>query len=390
MSDVLFVRPRPRPSEEPEERQFKLVNQGWYRTYLYMQHDHNKIPILVGDMVFVFKSPRDRHTNHGCLITRSLPSLNTLLRDPNVIDVVTPTNIWAAFKYLGVCAFERPHWRREEKLIRQMRLIIGGTLRVLDVFADLPTLTDPDSKPGPTQTLCSGRYCFLWLRPCGFNSKGDIVMRDPQTNNNSIDDLKAGMSYSDWQSALGLDENKRTENTDVAAAADDDDGLDAYYYRDPFELGHLRDQSMDANEERLRKAREAAEKLRTEALKTNAKRTFWQYIPIATDTMNLASIEMPRVNHEGEAVDEHIPNAVIKPFTLYPDTIYVGRVMDMHYGSMVLMPGKVWRHCVFGPPVIVGSDTLDQNRQAVYDYRENMTRWRPQSRVIHVDATDCQ
>jgi hypothetical protein len=360
--------PLARPLEEVENRQFKQINQPIDKEYFYVPHDGCKIPIVPCDPVFHFKSPKHRHMNNKTLILRSLAGLNTLLREPRVAEAVSPEGIWAAFKYLGMCNAERPHWIREAQGLRRIRITYSGCARVLDIFAELSSLADPEPC---LDEYPYERFLYLWLRPCGFNEKNEIVLKDPpQGEPNQQDPQFTQRELDD----LFLPDRKH-DDTD---RMDNDDDL----YFDPFG-----DQSRDGYA--LTRQRAAEEQKRAEERKKAAelaaqhdhKRCFWQFVPVATTTQRLQTLTLPQLAEDGTADLTKVPEYC---FEKYRNVLYLGRVVADWRGTNVHIRGNTWRHLVFGPPVTAAEDP----DKAMAAYLKTMVEVRPHTRVIHVDATN--
>lgn len=358
--------PLARPLEEVENRQFKQINQPIDKEYFYVPHDGCKIPIVPCDPVFHFKSPKHRHMNNQTLILRSLTGLNTLLREPRVASVISPEGIWAAFKYLGMCNAERPHFWRAEPLLRRIRITYSGCARVLDMFATLESLVAPD---GPRLAEWPfERFLYLWLRPCGFNTNNEIVLKEPP------------------QSAVVQDPDFTQRELDNLFLPDhkhdvSGDKNDEALYWDPFgdhsQDGHAMTRQRAAEEQKRAEERKKAAEA---AAQHDHRRVFLQYVPIATTTQRLHDLQLPHLAEDGT------PDYTAPPeycFRKYPNVIYLGRVITDWRGTNVHIYDTTWRHLVFGPAVTSATGT-DPPMQ---DYLKTMTEVRPHTRVIHVDAT---
>lgn len=368
--------PLARPLEEVENRQFKQINQPIDREYFYVPHDGCKIPIVPCDPVFHFKSPKHRHMNNQTLILRSLAGLNTLLREPRVAETIGPEGIWAAFKYLGMCNAERPHWRRNAGNVRRIRITYSGCARVLDIFADLQSLVAPE---GPSLADHPyERFLYLWLRPCGFNDKNEIILKDPEKKGSD-----AGLPDDPDFTQRELDDlflPDRGDNEDRKLFDDDHDDNDLYY--DPFgdhsRDGHAVTRQRAAEEQKRAEERKKAAEA---AARHDHRRRFWQFVPVATTTQRLHTLHLPRLDADGTPDDTAPPEYC---FTKYPNVLYLGRVVADWRGTNAHIRGNTWRHLVFGPAVTTAAPADDA---PLFAYLKTMTEVRPHTRVVHVDAT---
>jgi hypothetical protein len=360
--------PLARPLEEVENRQFKQTNQPVDREYFYVPHDGCRIPVVPCDPVFHFKSPKHRHMNNQTLILRSLAGLNTLLREPHVSPrVIGPEGIWAAFKYIGLCNAERNHWRRHADGVRRVRITYSGCARVLDMFATLSSLVLPEPCIAPDPYH---RFLYLWLRPCGFNARNEIVLKEP-TSSEDVSDF----------TARELDE-LLLHGDDRKHGSDNDDN-DELLYLDPF--GDHSQDGLALTRQRAaeKRKREEEQKQAAElAAEHDHKRWFWQFVPVATTSQRLHDLELPKLAEDGSVPD---PADTEFCFRKYPNVVYIGRVVTDWRGTNVHIYGNTWRHLVFGPPV-TASDR--DHPTAMEAYLKTMTEVRPHTRVVHVDATN--
>jgi hypothetical protein len=365
--------PQNRPLLEVESQQFKQINYAEGRNYLYVPHNGHKIPIVPCDVVFNFKSPvhRVKSQQQKVLILRSLPALNCLLRERKVADAVGLKGIYEAFKYLGVCAVERPHWRTTEQAIRVINITYAGCMRMLDIFADLDSLVTDE--PGPEDDAFP-RFLFLWLRPCGFNKDGQIVLKDFPDDHAHVEDDATDVLFGE------------PEEEDKHAADPDND--EALYYRDPFAMDQSRE-AMDPVELERRRAEVEAKRLE-EIKRDHHRRVFWQYVPIATKTQDLRSITLDKYDDQGLSLDPELHSEHDHCFVKYPHTIYLGKVSSVVRGIVELARGNNWRHMSFGPPVFEGNNHTEHNAAAIREYLIAMSQARPKARVLQVDATGCQ
>lgn len=128
----------------------------------YNNHDQNSIIILPGDLLFAFQSPHHQHTMHETLILRSLPALNTLLREIGGTKI-TQDEICDSFKFIGSCLQD---WALdyETPWLRGIDIVHGGCMKVVNIFDDLT-----QKEPKLPKTL--PRHAYLWLRPCILDPK---------------------------------------------------------------------------------------------------------------------------------------------------------------------------------------------------------------------------
>lgn len=138
------------------EKQLVTTRGHLAHKHLYNQHDQNTIIVLPGDLLFAFQSPHHEHTSNETLILRSLPSLNTLLREAG--ESLTPEDIVSAFKFIGACVYD---WgvSDEMPLLRGINIVHSGCMKVVNIFDDVTV-----KQPGLPKTL--PRHAYLWLRPC--------------------------------------------------------------------------------------------------------------------------------------------------------------------------------------------------------------------------------
>ena len=381
-----YVPPKSK-QDEVENKQFKQTNEPLERLYFYVPHDGTPLIPLVADIVFHFVSPKDRHFSNGTLILRSLVAMNTLLREPRTAHVATPELVYRWFKYMGVCHTEREHFRRTEKRIRRINITFAGCMRLLDVFAELHTLLDVTGVGPQPPEDCSFQYLYLWLRPCGFDAEGRIVLRDT-VSNDAVNTAETGSLVED---------TKHNNHTS------DDYGYDfttpdvVYHtdaFDDPFDNEHrdVGDGLGKAEREKKRKEEEEAKKKQeAERFVNEQPDVFWQWVPFAFPfpLARLYGVQWPRVDPKtGGAVpvthDEKTQPDY--PFRKYPNLLYIGRAMTGVRGDAKYATGDVWRNLVFGPPVQTNKSAWE-GMIVTQNFEKIMRDVRPLCRVIHVDAT---
>lgn len=273
------------------EKQLVTVKGHLAYKHLYNQHDQNTIIILPGDLLFAFQSPHHEHTSNETLILRSLPSLNTLLRE--VGDAISAEEIIASFKFIGSCLCD---WAvsDETPFLRGIDIVHSGYMKVVNVFDDVTQRTPMLAKTLP-------RHAFLWLRPC---------MMDPQT--------QRVVPYN----AAVVPMNRGPGAAAVAAGADVDEHLVLHgYSAEPEDekalLAELDDWGMEAKVAQPGNQQAAANAAPAGPARP---RYFWQYVPVCSTHADL--------QYGGRSAALRDTDNGQRWFEAYNYAIYVGHMLQ--------------------------------------------------------------
>lgn len=337
---------------DPVQNQGQAVNRPISLYHHYNQHDQNTVVVLPGDLVFSVKSRiHENVTTNDTLLLRSLPSLNTLLRDTG--PDLSRERIWDMFKFLGVCEFD---WAVDTKrpLLRGICITHAGRMRTVNLFDDVSELQ-------PKVPINYPRHAYLWLRPFVYDQRtGSIV---------PFNDIDAVMAHEARQRpAAAAAEDAEAHNAAAAVIVDPsmmmDPDEDADHMLAELERwGAAPDD--DAKQPQNRAAGAANDDAKSEAstvvaqphLRAERHPFFWQYVPVCSTHADL---------HTGGA------SAVMRPdagrrrlFQMYPQVIYLGLLYsEPRRGRPNQLDTEVMQFTIHGPfgSRAIHDDVLLQSR----------------------------
>ena len=327
------------PGQDPAERQCVQVNSRFSLHHYYNQHNQNPIVVLPGDILFCFHSQIHQHMPSETLIIRSLPSLNTLLRELG--PRITPLEIWRLFKFIGVCEKD---WTVNPKrpLLRGIRITHMGRQSVPHIFDDVS-----ESEPMLPRSL--PRHAFLWLRPYEFV---------PGTDRAHIRPFLDRLLPMDGETDLEIEPSK-----EPAA----EEKLSMEHFAEPEDETQLLAE-LDAwgDEFGLPQAAPAAkprEEKKDDTATSKDPEYFWQFAPVCSTHADL--------QHGGESAALRAVDGKQRLFQHYRFAIYLGLMYSYprHFSTPQRIHDPIVTYATFGP---LGD--LARYQSTMLDHR-HLLRW---------------